>query len=212
MGKTTYISLRFFCILRGKPTPCNSRVKIILQDYQYMTIIPLIMPATLSDLPQITDIYNYYIESSAITFDIKPWTSEERLPWFNQFKDGSPHQCWVLKDQGKIIGYACSAKFRPKPAYNTSVESTIYLHPNALRKGFGRRLYKHLLNELEKLSLHRCYGIITLPNEGSRYLHESLGFKTIGILTEVGYKFDQYWDTLWLEKKLGSQDKGSKLE
>ena len=53
-----------------------------------MTIIPRIMPATLNDLPQITDIYNHYIESSAITFDIKPWTWEERLPWFKQFEEG----------------------------------------------------------------------------------------------------------------------------
>ena len=171
-----------------------------------MSIIPQIMPATLNDLPQITDIYNHYIESSAITFDIKPWAWEERLPWFKQFEEGSPHQCWVLVDEDKITGYACSTKFRPKPAYNTSVESTIYLHPSAIGKGFGRRLYHHLMNELEKLSLHRCYGIITLPNEGSRHLHESLGFETIGILTEVGYKFDQYWDTLWLEKKLGAQN------
>ncbi|MFT7688536.1 MAG: phosphinothricin acetyltransferase [Candidatus Azotimanducaceae bacterium] len=169
---------------------------------------PQIRYANLDDLQQITDIYNHYVENSATTFDTKPWTKIARIPWFEQFSHGTPHQCWVLVEEDKILGYASSTQFRPKPAYNTSVESTIYLHPSALGNGYGQDLYKHLFGELNKLALNRCYGIITLPNTASVKLHEALGFKAIGVLTEVGYKFDQYWDTIWLEKKLGAQMNG----
>jgi len=169
-----------------------------------MTNEPHIRFAILEDLQGITDIYNHYVESSAATFDIRPWKTEERIQWFEQFTEGSSHQCWVLVDEHKIFGYACSTPFRPKPAYNTSVESTIYLDPSALGKGYGQQLYKHLFKELNKLQLNRCYGIVTLPNHASVQLHESLGFETIGTLTEVGFKFSQYWDTVWMEKKLGT--------
>jgi len=183
-----------------------------------MTTLPKIRPARRNDIKAITDIYNHYVEHTAITFDTSPHLSEDRLDWFDQFKAETIHQCLVIcvesedkKSENKkgeneksvIKGYACSSIFRQKPAYDTSVETTIYLHPNAQKQGLGRMLYTQLLNNLDQLNIHRVYGIITLPNEGSIRLHESLGYTRIGILSEVGYKFNQYWDTLWLERKSG---------
>ena len=98
--------------------------------------------------------------------------------------------------------FRSSSRFRVKPAYNNSVETTIYLNPDATGKGIGRRLYAALLDELTSTSVHRCYGVIALPNDASVRLHKQLGFTEAGHLTEVGYKFDRYWDTLWLEKRL----------
>ena len=167
-----------------------------------------IRPAVLDDLKEITNIYNHYVENTAITFDTSPWLTEDRMDWFKQFQAETIHQCLVLSTQStdegdEIRGYACSSTFRQKPAYDTSVETTIYLHPDATGQGLGRLLYEQLLGNLNQLNIHRVYGIITLPNSGSIRLHESLGFDRIGTLTEVGYKFDQYWDTLWLERKNG---------
>jgi len=154
------------------------------------------------DLPALTEIYNHYITSTAITFDTSPFTPEERLPWFSQFSPDSRHQLLVIGDHEALLGYACSTRLRPKPAYETSVEVTIYLRPGATGKGLGKQLYAALFAELSRQDLHRCYGVVTLPNDASIALHKSFGFGEVARLNQVGRKFDRYWDTLWMEKPL----------
>ena len=100
------------------------------------------------------------------------------------------------------MGFASAAPLRPKQAYETSVECSIYLHQDISGRGFGSRLYQTLFTALETQDVHRCYGIITLPNDASVALHRSFGFVQVSHLSEVGRKFDQYWDTLWMEKSL----------
>ena len=167
-----------------------------------MTKAIAIRHTQLHDLAQVTDIYNHYVINSAITFDTRPWSTQARLPWLQQFEENSPYQCLVGEISDKIVGYACSSKLRPKPAYDTSVETTIYLQPESIGMGYGRLLYQHLIDRLQRQTLHRCYGIIALPNPASISLHESMAFRHIGTLTEVGFKFDQYWDTAWMERSL----------
>ncbi len=99
-------------------------------------------------------------------------------------------------------GNSSSSSFRPKPAYYRSVETTIYLAEDYAGNGYGQQLYDHLISVLKETEAKRCYGIIALPNDGSIRLHEKLGFKKVGHLSEVGFKFDQYWDTAWMEKSL----------
>lgn len=158
--------------------------------------------ATLQDLPALTEIYNHYVVNTPITFDIETWTSETRLPWFQQFKPATPHQLMVLTVDGELRGYASSSPLRPKRAYETSIESTIYLHPDAGGRGLGKQLYGALFESLINLDLHRCYGVITMPNDASVALHRHFGFYDVGRLNEVGRKFGRYWDTLWMEKVL----------
>ena len=160
--------------------------------------------AEYGDLAALTEIYNHYVLNSAITFDTEPFSTEDRKPWLSQFTPGSLHQCLVAKRQGEILGYASSSKLRPKPAYDSSVETTIYLHPNALGQGLGVLLYGRLLDNLTELGIHRCYGIVALPNEPSIRLHRRLGFSQIGVLNEVGFKFGRYHDTAWLERRLSA--------
>ncbi len=153
------------------------------------------------DLPFVTEIYNYYVTNTAITFDIETFEAEQRKTWLNQFSSGSIHQCLIIEDDSDILGYASSSRFRPKPAYDQSIETTIYLRPETAGRGLGTRLYQQLLMNLTDLKVHRAYAIIALPNEQSVRLHKSFGFETVGTLHEVGYKFGQYHDTLWLEKQ-----------
>lgn len=155
-----------------------------------------------ADLPVLTEIYNHYVLNTAFTFDTTPFSAADRQTWLEQFEPGSIYQCLVARRNNDILGYASSSKLRPKPAYNSSVETTIYLRPNAGGEGLGSLLYQALLNNLENLGVHRAYGIIALPNEASMRLHQQLGFVQIGILNEVGHKFGQFYDTAWLEKKL----------
>jgi phosphinothricin acetyltransferase len=104
-----------------------------------------------------------------------------------------------------VIGYACSSQFRTKPAYETSVETSIYLAPDAVGRGAGSRLYEYLFKALEDEDVHRAYAGIALPNPASIGLHERFGFKRVGHFTEQGRKFGRYWDVAWYEKSLGSE-------
>lgn len=154
------------------------------------------------DLPAITGIYNHYVENTPTTFDLASFEVSQRLAWFEQFEENSRHQLLVGTLDDQVIGYACSTGFRPKAAYDQSVEVTIYLAPDAGGHGRGTQLYQSLFTALEHQDVHRCYAVITLPNDASLAIHRKFGFKQVGWLTEVGFKFDQYWDTAWLEKRL----------
>ena len=158
--------------------------------------------ATANDVQPLTDIYNYYVENTHATFDLNPVTVESRLEWLQHYNKTPIRRLLVGEADGKVIGYACASEFRARPAYDKSAETTIYLDHKQQGKGYGRLLYTRLLGELERTDLHRCYGIITLPNPGSVALHTAVGFREIGTLNEVGFKFEKYWDTLWMERQL----------
>ncbi|HEY5646433.1 MAG TPA: GNAT family N-acetyltransferase [Pseudomonadales bacterium] len=153
------------------------------------------------DLPRLTEIYNHYVVHSHVTFDTEPFTETSRAPWFETF-DANRHQCWVAEHDASVAGYACSQPLKAKPAYQTSVEVSIYLSPHCQRQGIGRALYERLLSSLQAQDVHRAYALIAQPNEPSMSLHAAFGFRPVSHLTEVGRKFGRYWDVVWLEKAL----------
>ncbi len=162
-----------------------------------------IRPATEADLPRLTDIYNHYVRETHSTFDTKAFSVDERRAWFDRFANSGRYRLLVGVAGDVIVGYASSQALRPKPAYDQSVETTVYLAPECLGQGHGRALYTALLDEMKALgNVHRIYGVIAMPNEASVRLHESLGFRHCATLNEVGYKFDRYWDTAWFELRL----------
>ena len=160
----------------------------------------VIRDATIDDAESLAAIYNYYVEHTHITFDLEAVSVASRQDWLTQYNQNPSHRLLVGEENGKLIGYASSSRFRPKPAYHRSVETTIYLDPDCKGRGYGGTLYARLLNELAETGVNRCYGIIALPNDASIALHKGLGFNEAGHLTEVGFKFEKYWDTLWMEK------------
>lgn len=160
-----------------------------------------IRPAQRADLAAITRIYNHYVAHSHATFDVTPFNESERLSWFEVF-DGDRYQCWVAEQEGRLAGYVCSTPLKAKPAYATSVEVSIYLDADARGRGMGRALYRRLFDSLAGRDLHRAYAVVAQPNDASMKLHEALGFRTVSRLSEVGRKFDRYWDVVWLEKPL----------
>lgn len=159
-----------------------------------------IREAVPDDIHALVNIYNHYVLQTHVTFDLDPVDVDMRLSWLEQYNQNPRHRLFVGVSNNEVIGYASSSKFRIKPAYDQSVETTIYLSPQAQGNGFGAQLYEHLLRSLDETDVHRCYGIIALPNEASVALHARFGFIEAGKLTEVGYKFGQYWDTLWMER------------
>jgi len=163
----------------------------------------LIRHAQDSDLVALVDIYNHYVEHTAVTFHTQPFTAPERITWFTSFSEDGPHRLLIAENDGNVVGYASSVQFKARAAYDTSVETTIYLAPDAAGKGIGAKLYGALLEFLVADDrLHRAYGGIALPNEASVALHEKLGFSKVGTYREVGNKFDKYWDVAWYEKDL----------
>jgi phosphinothricin acetyltransferase len=163
---------------------------------------PRIRPVEPRDLSRLTDIYNHYVGDGAVTFDTRPFLAEERRGWLAQFAERGPHRLFVAERDGVVQGYAGSMRFREKPAYETSVETTIYVAPEATGRGLGALLYQALFASLRGEDLHRVYAGITLPNEASLRLHERFTFRRVALYHEVGRKAGRYWDVAWYEKAL----------
>jgi phosphinothricin acetyltransferase len=164
-----------------------------------------VSPGNEDDLTALTDIYNHYVRETPITFDITPVTPGERRPWLLSHPEDGPHRLLVARvpgSTGSILGYATSSPFRPKAAYTTSVETSIYLAPDAGGRGIGTLLYGRLFELLTTEDVHRAYAGITVPNEASVRIHENFGFRRIGVYEEVGRKFGSYHDVAWFEKRL----------
>lgn len=158
-----------------------------------------------SDLPALTHIYNHYVVHTPITFDTAPFSVDQRRSWYAEHTDGGPHRLFVARDDdGGVLGYASSSAFRPKPAYATSVETSVYCDPGARGGGTGTVLYRALLSALVEpgAGAHRAYAGVALPNAASLALHRRFGFRDVGTYREVGYKFGRYWDVRWLELAL----------
>jgi phosphinothricin acetyltransferase len=162
-----------------------------------------VRPATEQDLDAINTIYNHYVGVAHYTFDLEPMGSEARREWFTHYGDTGRHRLLVALSDARVIGYASSSKFRDKRAYETSVETSVYIAPGAIGRGAGSRLYEELFRSLEGEDVHRAYAGIALPNPASIALHVRFGFKQVARFTEQGRKFGRYWDVAWFEKAVG---------
>jgi phosphinothricin acetyltransferase len=163
----------------------------------------VVRPCAEVDLEQLNEIYNHYVATSAATFDLDPIPMDVRREWFGHYASTGPHRLLVAVDGEDVLGYATSSKLRPKAAYLTSVETSVYLAAGAAGRGIGTALYGALFAALASEDVHRAYaGITVLPNPASVALHERFGFRLVGTFREQGRKFGRYWDVEWYEKDL----------
>jgi phosphinothricin acetyltransferase len=163
---------------------------------------PVIRAASARDLPRLTEIYNHYVATTAITFDLEAYAVDERREWFEQFNNTGRHRLLVAIVDDNLVGFAGSMRFRTKRAYDPTIEMTVYCAPEATGRGIGTALYQRLFDSLQGEDIHAAVAAITLPNTSSVALHERFGFKLIGVLHEVGRKFNRYWDVAWYEMAL----------
>ncbi len=159
-----------------------------------------IRTAQRGDLARITEIYNYYVLNTPVTFDVEAYTLERREAWFEQFGLAGRHRLLVAEENGVVMGYAGTTRFRPKAAYETTVETTVYCAPEAVGKGIGRRLYAELFDVLRGEDIHRFVAGYALPNPATEALHRRFGFEVVGVFSENGRKFGKYWDVCWVER------------
>lgn len=164
--------------------------------------LPRVRPATERDLAAINEIYNHYVLHTAITFDVEPWSLERRRAWLAERGVAGAHRALVAEAEGRVAGFASSGRFRPKPAYATSVETSVYVAPGLEGRGLGSALYAALFDALRGEAVHRAIAGVTLPNPASLALHARFGFRPVGTMHEVGRKLGRYWSVQWFEKEL----------
>jgi phosphinothricin acetyltransferase len=162
-----------------------------------------VRPATPADLLRLTDIYNHYVVNTTITFDLRPLTVEDRRQWFEAHNASGAHRLLVaIDDRGECRGYASTSRWRPKAAYDTTVEASVYCDPTTVGQGCGTTLYTALFTALAEEDVRTIVAGISLPNAASVSLHKRFGFQSVGVFHAVGRKFDRYWDVEWFERPL----------
>lgn len=161
----------------------------------------MIRPATPSDIPRITAIYAHYVANATATFELTAPTESEMLERLVRLTAaGFPYL--VTTQNQEVIGYAYAGPYRPRPAYRFTVEDTIYLAPEAAGRGLGTQLLGELIAQCQSLGYKQMVAVIGGATESSQRLHARLGFHEAGRLSNVGYKFDRWLDTLLMQRAL----------
>jgi L-amino acid N-acyltransferase YncA len=151
-----------------------------------------IRKATLADLPAITDIYNEAILNTVATFDTTPKTLDEQKAWFE--KHGPKYPVLVAVEAKIIIGWASLSQWSDRCAYVDTAEISLYIKEGERGKGLGRQLSGAVLEAGKKAGLHTVIARMAEGNDASLHLAESLGFRPIGVMQEVGRKFGKLLD------------------
>jgi phosphinothricin acetyltransferase len=160
----------------------------------------LIRFAENTDVPFICDIYNYYIKNTIVTFEEEEVDEKEIS---ERIKDITQKYPWIVyEENGIVVGYAYAAKWKDRNSYRFSAESTVYIHRAHLGKGIGRELMNRLIEEITVRGIHNLIAGIALPNNASVALTKKMGFVKCGLFREVGFKFGQWIDVEYWEKKL----------
>ena len=165
---------------------------------------PSVREARPEDLPDIAEIYAAAADTPA-TFDLAP------LPvgaWEETLADcdlEAGRLLLVATDGDSVLGYAKSGRHKDKAAYDSTVETSIYVASDARGRRVGDALYRELLARLDRSERRLAVAGVTQPNEASNRLHRAHGFRDVGTFHQVGLKLGQMWDVLWFERPLGSR-------
>jgi phosphinothricin acetyltransferase len=162
---------------------------------------PLLRDFHWSDIPAITDIYRHYVDHSDVTFDTEPPGETAMAEKFAQLV-ALGHPLIVAEQDGQAIGYAYASFYRPRAAYRFTCEDSIYLHPAATGKGLGKVLLRELLERSKAAGFTQMLAVITAGTANSIRLHEQFGFREVGHLSAVGYKFERWLDVVHLQRAL----------
>jgi L-amino acid N-acyltransferase YncA len=162
----------------------------------------IVRPAQPADAPRIADIYAHYVATSAATFDETPPGSEEMAATMARIvATGLPFL--VSETRGAVDGYGYLSPYRPRAAYRYTVESSVYVAPEARGRGLGRALLEGLLAEAQQAGLHEVVAVIAVTDDpASVALHRTCGFSDAGLLKRVGFKHGRWLDTLFMQRSL----------
>jgi L-amino acid N-acyltransferase YncA len=159
--------------------------------------------ARLDDAEATRQIYNHEVATSTATFDLVPRSLDEQRRWIGA-RSGA-HAVVVAEDDGEIVGFASLSPWRDRPAYATSVEDSVYVHPDHQGRGIGKTLLAELLRVGRAHGFHAVFARIVGGHESSVALHRALGFEVVGTEREVGRKFGKWLDIVVMELLLTSK-------
>ncbi|MEC5144080.1 Putative phosphinothricin acetyltransferase YwnH [Chitinophaga sp. 180180018-2] len=140
--------------------------------------------AAITDLPRIVDIYNSTIAGRMVTADTDPVSVESRLPWFNAHNTTN-RPVWMIDADGQNIGWMSFQSFYGRPAYNGTVEVSIYLHESSRGKGYGKKILQYAIGIAPQLAIDTLMGLIFAHNLPSIKLFMDMGFEEWGHLPEI---------------------------
>ncbi len=166
---------------------------------------------TTEDARELLDIYTPYVTDTAITFEYEVPSVIEFEERIRNISAKFPY-IKAVDDNGAILGYAYASTFKGRSAYDWSVETTVYVRKDCKHNGIGSRLYEVLEKSLAKMGILNANACIAYLKEGatdehltndSKYFHEKHGYKLVGTFHDSGFKFNTWYDMIWMEKYLG---------
>ena len=156
--------------------------------------------ATEQDAPALAAIYRPYVENTSVSFEFEAPSDEEFAARIREISSFYPYLVW--EEDGHPLGYAYAHRVAARAAYQWGTELSVYLDPNAIRRGIGSALYRAMLNLLSAQGVLMAYACITSPNEPSDALHKAFGFTLSGTWYRSGFKQGTWHDVHWLQKEL----------
>lgn len=156
--------------------------------------------ATTGDAEAIRAIYNEEVLTSTVTFDLVPRSEQDQIEWM-EARSGA-HAVIVAVDEGAVVGFGSLSPYRPRPAYATSVEDSVYVHRDHQGRGVGSLILGGLVERAQQHGFHTVVGRIVGGHEASIGLHRSLGFDHVGTEREIGRKFGRWLDVVVMQRML----------
>lgn len=160
----------------------------------------VIRPAVETDLEAINAIYNYYVLHSTCTYQTEPETLTDRQAWFG--RHGPEHPVIVAEAAGEAIGWGSLSAFHVRKAYCHTVENSVYVRHDVLRRGIGTCLLKHLVVRAKEIGHHTIIAAIDGEQAASIAFHIKHGFVEAGHVREVGFKFGRWLDVYYMQRML----------
>lgn len=154
--------------------------------------------AEINDLERINEIYNYYVLESTCTYQTEPEPIESRKEWFNN--QDRKHPRIVAEIDNRILGWGAIARFKERKAYEHTGEISVYVDHERLHQGVGKVMLSWLIEQAGKVGVHSLMAVISADQTPSIKLHEKYGFKTVGHLKEVGNKFGEWLDVVYMQR------------
>lgn len=171
----------------------------------------LIRPAQLSDAKDLLEIYAYYVTETAITFEYEVPSLADFKARMQSVQSFYPYL--LAEEDERILGYAYASAFHPRAAYAWSAEVTVYLDKAARGKKIGARLYgslESILKEMGVLNLNACIAQAEVEDDYltnvSQSFHEKQGYQLVGTFHKSGYKFNRWYNMIWMEKLIGKHE------
>lgn len=166
--------------------------------------LPAIRLATARDAGEVSDIYAPVVRDTIISFETEPPSADEMRRRIEATLEQFP---WLVFERGgRVAGYAYAAAHRSRTAYQWCVDVSAYVREDERRTGVGRALYTSLLSVLALQGFYNAYAGISLPNPASVGMHESVGFRPVGVYREVGYKLGAWHDVGWWQLSIRERE------